>query len=86
MQAASACISLCAFVLLYLGTAFQVALGALAAVSFFLTWTQANTVYKESVRILPKVGVVITATTPSGFSTTRFLDWQNVGPVIMNEV
>lgn len=53
---------------------------------FFIAWTQANTVYTESLRILPDVGVVLTATSPSGFATSHFLDWEHVGPVIINEV
>ena len=67
-------------------TALQVAACSFAVLCFFIAWTQANTVYTETLRILPNVGVVLTAKAPSGFTTTHFLDWQHVGPVIINEV
>jgi hypothetical protein len=68
------------------GPGLQAAICALVVACFLVAWTQSHTVYTETLRILPNVGVVLTATAPSGFTTARFLDWQHVGPVIINEV
>eukprot|EP00892_Ulva_mutabilis_P010742 jgi/Ulvmu1/803/UM010_0177.1 len=48
-------------------------------------WAYSTAVAKETLRILPRVGIVLTSTSMAGFNTCRFLDWEHAGPIIINE-
>jgi len=64
----------------------QVAVMALGALCITSCWSISATVAKESLRILPQVGIVLTSTSAAGFKLCRFLEWEHAGPIIINEV
>lgn len=49
-------------------------------------WAYSTAVAKETFRVLPCVGVVLTSTSVAGFKLSHFLAWEHAGPVIINEV
>ena len=56
------------------------------AVLVGLTLAWALSTKSETVRILPLVGVLFKTTARCGLESCFFLDWQHVGPVVLNEV
>jgi hypothetical protein len=64
----------------------QTAIISMSLVLIISFWWVCNHTRKESLLVLPHVGILFTSTPYLGGSSSEMLDWAHVGPLIINEV